>query len=277
VNAGIDWNEVWGAQLAAHRSSPGFVSGSAFWRDARAARRYDGDIRSSERVDLSLAALPLRPGDSVLDMGAGPGTLTLPIARRVQSVTAVEPAEGMAAVLAERAEEAGLRNVEIVGERWEALDPARSLDPPYDLVVSSFSLAMPDLSAALLKMEAVAEGSVHIFWHAGTPAWERQYLALWPVLHGAPYHPVPKAEVVFNLLWSLGRYPNLTVHPFEEERRFSGVEDALSYYAPRFSATDERQRRLLAEDLKRRCGTEEGALVVRERSSFAHIWWEKER
>lgn len=278
MDAGIDWNEVWRTQMAANRSSRGFASGSALWGSERTARRYDAGVRESARVEQSLAVLPLGPESSVLDIGAGPGTLALPMARLVRRVDAVEPAEGMAAVLAERAAAAGIGNVGIVRERWEDLDPARSLDPPYDLVVASFSLAMPDLAAALLKMEAVAAGEVHLFWHAGTPAWERQYLSLWPALHGAPFHPVPKAEVVFNLLWSLGRYPNLTVHSFEEERHFSDLEDALSYYAPRVSAVDERQRRILADDLERRCESgPDGTLVVRERSRYAHIWWKKEK
>ncbi|MDK2975493.1 MAG: hypothetical protein PWP08_1864 [Methanofollis sp.] len=276
MDAGIDWNGVWRAQMTAHRSTPGFAGGGALWKEKQVARRYDDGIRQNERVEQSLAALSLGAGDSVLDIGAGPGTLALPIARLVRRVTAVEPAEGMAAVLRERAERAGVKNVRIVRERWEDLDPARQLDPPYDPVISSFSLAMPDLSSALLKMEEVAAGSVHIFWHAGTPAWERQYQALWPALHGAPYRPVPKAGVVFNLLRDLGRYPNLTVHCFGEERHFSGMKHALSYYAPRFSANDEGQRQILAAALERWLVVEEGALVMRDRSRFAHIWWKKE-
>jgi SAM-dependent methyltransferase len=276
MDAGIDWNAVWRARLAAHRSSPGFVSGGALWKDHQAARRYDAGVGESDRVDQSLAALPLGPGDSVLDIGAGPGTLAVPIARLVRRVDAVEPAAGMAAVLRERAAKAGLGNIRVVEGRWEDLDPAHDLDPPYDVVVSSFSLAMPDLAAALEKMEEVAAGSVHIFWHAGTPAWERQYRALWPALHGAPYRPVPKAGVVFNLLRAMGRRPKITMHAFIEERRFSSLEDALSYYAPRFSANDKGQRQILAGALERWLEFGEGGPVMRGRSRFAHIWWEKE-
>ncbi|TAJ45547.1 class I SAM-dependent methyltransferase [Methanofollis fontis] len=272
----IDWAAVWRTALERHRASSGFAGPDTLWKGRGAARRYDGSERMSERVDLSLSALPLRAGDAVLDIGAGRGTLTLPIARLVDRVDAVEPSGGMAAVLRERVAAAGLRNIGVVEKRFEDLDPLRDLAPPYDIVVASFSLAMPDLAAALLKMEEVASGSVHIFWHAGTPAWERQYLALWPALHAAPYRPVPKAEVVFNLLWEMERYPNLTVHRFTEERRFSGMEDALAYYAPRYSAKDERQVGVLTAALEEWLNEEDGDLVMRERSRFAHIWWEKE-
>lgn len=269
MDAGIDWNAVWRAQMAAHRSSPGFVSGGALWKEKETARRYE----VSDRVEQVLAALCLGPEDAVLDIGAGPGTLTIPIARRVRRVTAVEPAPGMAAVLRERAVEAGLDNIRVVEGRWE--DPGLDLDPGYDVVISSFSLGMPDLAVALEKMEGVASGPVHLFWHVGTPAWERRYLALWPDLHGAPYRPVPKAGVVFCLLEGMGRRPAMTVHTFTEERRFSRLEDALSYYAPRFSAADERQRQVLATALLGWLEPEGGVLVMRDRSRFAHIWWEK--
>jgi SAM-dependent methyltransferase len=274
MDAGIDWNRVWRVRLAAHRSSPGFVSGGVLWKEKETARRYDRGVGEGDRVEQSLAALPLGPEHAVLDIGAGPGTLTLPIARLVRRVDAVEPAAGMAAVLRERAAEAGLENIRVVEGRWE--DPGLDLDPPYDVVVSSFSLAMPDLAAALEKMEGVAAGSVHIFWHVGTPAWERQYMALWPALHGARYRPVPKAGVVFCLLRGMGRRPEMTVHAFTEERRFSRLEDALSYYAPRFSAVDERQRQVLAHALEGWLEFGEEGPVMRGRSRFAHIWWKKE-
>ncbi len=66
--------------------------------------------------DRLLELTGLRPGDSVLEVGAGPGKATLPLARRGLRITAVEPGPSLAA----RARE-NLRGlpVEVVHSRFE--------------------------------------------------------------------------------------------------------------------------------------------------------------
>ncbi|WP_265580254.1 class I SAM-dependent methyltransferase [Methanofollis aquaemaris] len=256
-----------------NHSVPGFRTGRDLWGKRRVAAEYRVP---AERVAATLALLPLASGISVLDIGAGPGTLALPIAGRVKSVTAVEPAAGMVSVIEEKTGASGQKNIRVVQKRWEAVVPARDLEGPYDLVIASFSLAMEDLAAALKKMDAVSSESVHLFWFADLPGWERHYLEIWPSLHGAPYCPVPKADVVFNLLWQMGLHPNLSMMPLFEEEHFRDLEEALVHYAPKFGVTDAGQEKVVREALGWWLVAEGDGLVMRERSRAAHIWWEKE-
>ncbi|MBP2146831.1 SAM-dependent methyltransferase [Methanofollis sp. W23] len=269
----LDWNQIWKDQVRENRSVPGFKSGTDLWKKKKVAEEYRAP---AERVKTTLALLPLGPTLSVLDIGAGPGTLAIPLAGQVRSITAVEPAAGMASVIREKTDVGACRNLRVVQERWEDVVPACDLDGPYDLVLASFSLGMEDLAGALEKMDAVSSGSVHLFWFADVPGWERHYLEIWPSLHAAQYRPVPKADVVFNLLWQRGKHPDLVQMPLVQEEWFRDLDEAFFHYAPKFGVADVRQEGVLRTALERWLVREGEMLVMRERSHAAHIWWEKE-
>ena len=69
-----------------------------------------------ERTDLLLNALPLEPGDTVVDLGAGTGYFSFPIAQRldVGEVLAVDIQQEMLDIIMARAAESGIDNVQTV-------------------------------------------------------------------------------------------------------------------------------------------------------------------
>jgi ubiquinone/menaquinone biosynthesis C-methylase UbiE len=180
---GIDWLEAWRCAQRRHRSSRGYDDGRHLWSEEKNARRYDASSRDEygPRVAETIASLPLSPGARVLDIGAGPGTLALPIAPRVRAVVAVEPAGGMADVLEEHLARDGIANVSVVRRRWEDVDPS-DLGPPFEIVIASFSITMDEIGEALLKMDVVAAtgGTVALYWFLDPSFYEVQSRALWP-------------------------------------------------------------------------------------------------
>ena len=81
----------------------------------------------------------------VLDIGAGPGTLAVPLSGVVQHVTAIEPAQGMVDCLQENIRISGIKNITVLTETWEDVDISKDINPPFDVVVASYSLGFPDL------------------------------------------------------------------------------------------------------------------------------------
>lgn len=112
------------------------------------------------------------PSDiTVMDIGAGPGTMAIPIARKVKHLTAVDPSVEMIHFLQERACQEGLRNVSYINKKWEDVESSRDVEE-HDVLIASFSLYMMDLKAALCKMNELANDYVFLFTFVGNPEWD---------------------------------------------------------------------------------------------------------
>jgi ubiquinone/menaquinone biosynthesis C-methylase UbiE len=93
---------------------------------------YEGDRDDWQQPDRVMAALAVRPGERVADLGAGSGYFTLRLARAVGPegrVFAVDVDQPMSEFLRKRVAEADLANVEVILGRYEdPLLPDRGVD-----------------------------------------------------------------------------------------------------------------------------------------------------
>lgn len=147
----------------------------------------------------------LRRGDDVLDVACGPGTYALHFAAKAGTVAALDPAEGMLAVLMREAERRGLANVRPVRSRWEEYEAAER----YDLVFTALS---PGITGpeTFLKLERYSRRSC---CYIGFGDGDNNELGsrLWELVIGEARKKKNGIDVTYplNLLFSLGRRPNL--------------------------------------------------------------------
>lgn len=270
-----DWNEIWKLQQDLHESSKISDDPSHDWNRKENAERYDSNARSvyDDRVKITIASLDITRESRVLDIGAGPGTLAIPLSARVKEVTAVEPGAGMVEILSNHVEDRGIRNINCVQKRWEDIDLSRDMILPYDVVIASLSLTMRDIREALLKMNAASSGSVHLFWFVDMPFWERMYADLWEPLHGSPYHSGPKVDCLFGVLYQIGIYPDVTMLPLAKEYRFVSREEMLGFFRKRFGARTPEEQKVVDEYVTPMMRTEGNAVVISGNSTFAHVRW----
>jgi len=272
-----DWNDIWKARQSLHESSKHFNDPSHNWNRRDNAERYDSTSRSEydDRVMTTVHSLDINKNSRVLDIGAGPGTLAIPLASRVREVTAIEPGEGMVQILNERMIQEGITNIRTIKKRWEDIDLATDLDGQYDVVIASLSLTMEDIRKALQKMDAASRDSVYLFWFVDMPFWERMYADLWKPLHGTDYHSGPKADCLFGVLYQTGIYPNVEMLPLDKEYRFTTQDEMTIFFRRRFNVMNPEQERLLDNYLKPLIRTEGSEIIISGDSTFAKIWWKK--
>ncbi len=106
------------------------------------------------------------PSFEVLDIGAGPGTLTIPFARVVRKVTAIEPSREMTKYLMKNAEEEGIKNIEIIDRSWLEVDDSE-ISKKFDVVACSHLLwQFRDVGRQLKWMEGASKGYCCVVHHA---------------------------------------------------------------------------------------------------------------
>jgi len=249
-----EWNEIWKAAQRVCRTSGRSRECWEAWDDIESARQYWENASARDARNGRTAELldTTREGWQVLDIGAGPGNIALPLAEKAAWVTAVEPARGMAEVLRSNMEKGNIGNIGIVPKRWDDVDCGRDLREGYDLVVASYSFGMLDLLDSLRKILSVARQEVVFYWHAGPQAWDVDAAELWPLLHNRRFSPIPKSNVIFNILYAMGIYPDIRSIHGSYRMAFDDMEEAVIQYGRRFDVNreDREKMKLLTEYLE---------------------------
>ena len=262
--------------MQGNRQSSSSRDCSSIWQSRESALRFWNMCQVNfHRTEAVIRGTDITADSRILDIGSGPGTLAIPFASRVKHVTAVEPAEGMRSVMQEKMAERGVTNIDIVQKRWEDVDVAADLRPPYDVVIASFSLGMSDIRAAIEKMIQASSRYVYLYHFAGPTSWDRQWHELWPRLHGREYQSGPKSDVLYNVLYQMGIYPNVSTFPLVHNQRYSNLEEAMRTLAPQAQAETEEQKAILREYLRGAMREEGGELALPGSSVRVKMWWEK--
>jgi SAM-dependent methyltransferase len=159
--------------------------------------------RSDDPVLEHLRPL-VRPEETWLDLGAGGGRYTLPIALTAKAVYAVEPSRGMLEVLAQAQREAGIANVETFAERW----PGESKAPVADVaLICQVGYDIAEIGAFLDQMEAHARRlCVAVMFHRAPIS---DFGALWEPVHGEPRVELPALAEFVALLFARGSVPQI--------------------------------------------------------------------
>lgn len=193
------------ARYRQHLQACGYQPKPAAAWDARAAQ-HSWKRRHDDYTDAFLSRLELHGVDSVLDVGCGPGLLTLPIAAKVGQVHALDYSTGMldglrAAIAAE-----GVDNVQpwqlSWSDDWQAV-------PRCDVAIASRSLMVPDLADALAKLDAHARQRACITFSTAPRAGIPELAALLQ----REWTPMPDHRYPINLLLDMGRDPKVDYLP----------------------------------------------------------------
>lgn len=119
---------------------------------------------NSPYVDDFISRMKLSRDDVLLDIGCGPGALSIPLAKKVKEVIAIDFSAQMLAELKAYAAREGVDNIKTYHLGW---DDDWSILPPIDIAVASRSMEVSDIDAALLKMSTHASKGCYLTYKVG--------------------------------------------------------------------------------------------------------------
>ena len=263
----IDWEAAWKAAL---RDRPP-RGGPDEW-DQRASS-FARHVADSDYAEKLLHILQPQPSWSVLDVGCGSGTMAVPLARRVASVTALDFSPRMIELLRRRCAEEGIENVTAVigswGDDWDRLGIGT-----HDVALASRSLAVEDLRGAVTKLDRAARRQVFISSLVGDgPADRRIFEAV-----GRTFRPGPDYIYVYNLLHQMGIFANVSFLSSVEWKGYATHAEALEELRWMLKSPTAEELDRLKAYLAAQLRAHEGAwrLPAPRTIRWAVIWWEKE-
>jgi ubiquinone/menaquinone biosynthesis C-methylase UbiE len=268
----IDWNCIWKLTLLA--SCQGNLENG--YEKEEAAERYDRSEIARQDGERRTAGLDINPTCSVLDIGSGPGTLALPLARRARQVTAVEPSLAMVKRLERHIAEEGISNIRILPKRWEDLSDEEVGE--HDLVIASYSLSFLDMRETLLKMDRLAKRQVILYWFAGVPSWERIRVDLYPRIFGREHVCHPMSDVLYNLLYSMGIYADVQVlQGTAFPRIYESMEEGISELRRALGLNTQEHDGMIRKYLERRGRRDGLRVIVEDDTVHVKMSWRTDR
>ncbi|MEO6398065.1 MAG: methyltransferase domain-containing protein [Tepidiformaceae bacterium] len=185
---------------------------------APVAANFRAAPRRTDEEALTLLLSLVREGDRWLDIGAGGGRYALALALAARDVVALDPSEGMLAVLREGMAEHEIQNIEVVQSRWPAEQELRA----DACLMSHIGYDIEEIGPFLDAMEAAANRLCVAILLARSPAFVAE--PFWPAVHGERREPLPALREFLALQLARGR--NCEVRLSRREPGFFASEEA---------------------------------------------------
>lgn len=238
------------------------------------AGMYDGMAKlEREFTQKQVDQMPLSAADSVIDIGCGPGRLSVPVAKKVKSVTALDVSEAMLTKCMENARREGVRNITPMRANWLAKDAVETVGN-YDIAIASRSVGFGDLA----KINQIARKYVIILGWANAPSLREIQLDFLAGIAAEKMPHDPDARMfgynmMFNMVYDMGANPNIVVVEDGFERDYTSREQAyadlrfVGEIGPEF---EEQYRRNVDRYLTPK--PEGGFKLLRQTKTFV-LWW----
>ena len=210
----IDWATRWKQAVEERAAAAHGRSDPCYWD-----RRAPSFAKSTQaRADEFLAVIEpfISPRKTLIDVGAGSGRHAVPLAARLEWVTAVEPSEGM------RAQIATGDNMTVVASTWEDADVA-----PADLVICCHVMyGVADVVPFITKLNTSARDRVFVMLRESDmphpAALIRQRLA------GGASARLPRFSELFMLLVQMGFAADVKFLRYPFVTRYANMDEALA-------------------------------------------------
>ncbi|MFV0481938.1 MAG: class I SAM-dependent methyltransferase [Campylobacteraceae bacterium] len=195
------------------------------------AKMYDGMARlEREFTKNQINAMPITKEDTVVDIGCGPGRLSVPMAKRAKSVTSVDAFSDMLDFCRKNAKEEGVSNINFLQKDWKDED-ALSVVGMHDIVVASRSVGLFDI----IKLNKIARKYVVLLSFANAPSLrEIQLDFLKDITEIPPFKQDENSRMfnynlTFNMVYDLGANPSVVVVDDGFEKTYKTKEEAYEH------------------------------------------------
>lgn len=260
----VDWVNFWAERLTGKKNKN--------WDEA--APGFFKRTRKDDYNDALFDMLILDENDTVLDVGCGEGSITIPLAKRVKKVIGVDSSPKMLEYLKKRAEENNVDNIKTILKPIEEIKYEDIGD--VDVVVCSRSLnAIIPIDETLLELDKIANKYVFItIFGPENKKIEKDF----DREIGKQTEDFPDYNYFFNILFNLGIYANIQRFDLNNYREYNSIDEAMDNGKFRLDLYSDEEKELLKKYLKRILTYDDKTKKyynVKDKADWIMVWWKK--
>jgi predicted TPR repeat methyltransferase len=219
-------------------------------------------------VSKMLERIEVNPEWNVLDIGCGPGALTIPLAKTVRSITALDISSRMLDQLRTNSLANDLNNILYVNASWQDAFK-HNIIMQHDVTVASRSLMTIDIEEALTYIIAATRHAVYLtFPIVHLPFDYEVYNAI-----GSDGEKHPSYIYVYDMLYQMGIEANVEILNSKIKVQFSNIEEAEEQLKLRLAPLAFPEMERLKDYLIKTYGKDSSGFSHEGYSRFALIWW----
>ncbi len=264
----LNWKSVW-REMRGQRMRPVKIKFDPAFKE-KFAKNYSERAESNDyeygRKAIKALSEILEENFKVLEIGPGPGTLTIPLAKMVKRIVVVEASKLAVGHLLKNLAKSGVNNVEVINENWEKIN----LKDNFDLVICShFLWQMKDIETLLKKMEIASNRYCAVIQPAGRESIIKE---AWKKMTGEDYKGQfePDADhFVYLILRQWGKLVNVRVMEYNIERNLGQEIRYIASFVGKCKKIDRDAEKFIRKFL---IGESENG-IFKARHSAVVMWW----
>ncbi len=260
----VDWVSFWAERLENKINKN--------WDEA--APGFYKRTRKDDYQDALFDKLILDENDTVLDVGCGEGSITIPIAKKVKKVIGIDSSPKMLEFLEKRANENNITNIKTILKPIEDITYDEIGD--VDVIVCSRSLnGIIPIDKTLSELNKIANKYVFItIFGPENKKIEKDF----EKELGIKTEDFPDYNYFFNIMFNQGIYANIERFDLNNYREYNSIEEAMDNGKFRTDLYSDKEKELLKEYLKRILTYNEESRKyynVKDKADWILIWWKK--
>lgn len=258
----VDWAGFWSEKLANKKDKD--------WD--KAAPGFFKRTRKDDYNDALFDKLILDKNDSVLDVGCGEGSVTIPLAEKVKNVIGLDSSPKMLEYLEKRACDNNVDNIKTVLKPIEEISYEEIGD--VDVVVCSRSLnGIVPIEKVLCELNKIANKFVFItIFGPENKKIEKDF----EKYLGRKTEDFPDYNYFFNILFNMGIYANVERFDLNNYREYESIEDAMDNGKFRLDLYSDDEKEKLRQYLNEILTEKDGKLFnVKDKADWIMVWWKK--
>jgi ubiquinone/menaquinone biosynthesis C-methylase UbiE len=241
-----------------------------FWE--KRASSFAQHSRKTHYSTEFLKLMQVNPDWTVFDMACGGGTLAIPLASKVKSVTAVDFSKNMIAIVDRYCSEHKIANIHTLLGQWD--DDWKSLGiGEHDIAIASRSLRAENAAHYIQKLNQVARRQVYISAPAGQGPLDVRLLEF-----AGRKNPVRSEYIEFyNILHAMGIRANVSFIEENHAKQWQTPEEAFEDQRWMFCGMTQEEEERIKLYLNQNLQLQDGVykLGYERICHWAVMWWTK--